>query len=79
MDISEFSSPYYAGDGYEVQAIKNDKAAFFSMWSFPDDDNERHTISLMISSHVMVVLSYEDVELKEISDQQAKAKEIDDL
>ena len=36
----KFMSPYYEGDGYEEQAIRAGKGLIFSIWSFPNKEED---------------------------------------
>lgn len=51
-----FISPYYEGDGYEMSAIRRDKAAFISFFECGDKGN----ITVEITSNERVVITYED-------------------
>lgn len=51
-----FDSPYYEGDGYEMQAVKLDKCAYASFW----DDMEDGNIMISIEKYVQIKVSYED-------------------
>jgi hypothetical protein len=53
-----FSSPYYEGDGYELNAIENEKGSWISLWfdmtSFPNLN-----VSVEIKGSGLVVVLYE--------------------
>jgi len=66
-DYKFFSSPYYDGDGYELQALYVDKCFWTSAWN----DTNQNTISLELVSYErgisLTLISYENkigVELK---------------
>ena len=54
----EFYDPYYLGDGYELQALDNDKCQWIRIWSdmalYPN-----LTIAVEISKSAMVLVTYE--------------------
>lgn len=52
-----FSNPYYEGDGYELQAVKNEKCTYFTTWELVGG-----AISLQISGTdgCRLVIQYED-------------------
>lgn len=50
-----FSKPYYEGDGYEMQALRNEKCFYYTYW-----DNIDGIISIEISSYENIKFSYED-------------------
>lgn len=50
-----FSKPYYEGDGYELQALKNDKCTYATYFKLKEG-----YISVAISSPGCIEISYED-------------------
>lgn len=52
-----FATPYYAGDGFEDQAIKLGKALFIATWGVDEDQTE--TLWIRISDNLTVIVSYE--------------------
>lgn len=50
-----FSDPYFEGDGYELQAISNEKCSYFTYW-----ESDLGIISLKISKFKQVCAQYED-------------------
>lgn len=50
-----FKKPYYEGDGYELQAIKNDKCTYMSIWK-----TKNGIISIGISTTIEIVIDYGD-------------------
>jgi len=76
-----FSSPYQEGDGYELQAIQNEKCRYLTIWEL-----EGGSIALQISESCRLVIQYEDKtnmkkmqkENKEVKQEQNK-KMLDDL
>lgn len=59
-DVFQFTSPYYAGDGYEQQAIKLEKAKIYAVWGT--------YLSLEITKALTIGISYESPEWKAESD-----------
>lgn len=51
-----FSSPYYEGDGYEMQAVKLDKCGYASFW----DDMQDGSILISIEKYAQIKVSYQD-------------------
>jgi hypothetical protein len=65
---TEFMKPYYDGDGYEMTAIRNDKANYFARW----DNGVWIEIS---STSVAVNIHYENLILSDLKKQeQAKQR-----
>jgi hypothetical protein len=64
-----FLKPYYEGDGYEMQAVANDKTNYVSFWFGKDNTN----VSVSISKFKSVLISYENAKLIEV-DIQEKAE-----
>jgi hypothetical protein len=56
---SNFKSPYYEGDGYEMSAIELDKCDFTAYWLNKDN----LSLSIQISKWKQVRLSYENDKL----------------
>ena len=50
-----FSKPYYEGDGYELQALRNDKCSYSTFWEM-----ENGAITVEMSSTERIAISYED-------------------
>jgi hypothetical protein len=55
-DYSFFSNPYEAGDGYEMTAVKLEKAIFSAYWF----KRENTTIAISISKYKQVEITYEN-------------------
>lgn len=55
-DYHFFSSPYYEGDGYEMQAVRLEKCNYLCFWNNMEEGNIM--ISIMKSSRISV--SYQD-------------------
>jgi len=72
--VEIFKTPYYEGDGYETQAIKNEKATFESFWR-----NGKNTISLEITKDVEVMICYIDIYLGKVAAEKEDAKNSNDL
>lgn len=63
---NSFLKPYYEGDGYELQAIANDKSNYASFWFGKDNAN----ISVKISKFKMITITYENAKLVEVNDKE---------
>lgn len=70
-----FDSPYYNGDGYELQAIRKKKAHFMSVWNFKEDSS----ITLVIGDDTLIYVLYTDTKLNAIAEARKKAVESNDL
>jgi hypothetical protein len=60
-----FKEPYYEGDGYEIQAVSNEKVVFSSYWFL---ENENLNVALCISQFNQINIIYENqanVDIKE--------------
>ncbi len=68
-----FLSPYYEGDGYELSAIRNNKAFFFTKWELSEGN-----INIMISKDNILV-SYSDNANKTLNDQEERNKSLNDI
>jgi len=68
-----FKEPYYEGDGYELQALRVDKAVYFYSWDVPGG-----SISVRLRSYQygisQVHISYENIEASKI-DTEEKSKQ----
>jgi hypothetical protein len=62
-----FSSPYYEGDGYEMQAVEKDKCTYSSFWSHI----EGASYSVEITKYRQVKITYENDELFKLKDKEA--------
>ena len=62
-----FSSPYYDGDGYEMQAVENEKCTYSSYWS----NLEGASYSVEITKYRQVKITYENDELFKLKDKEA--------
>lgn len=63
----KFYEPYYEGDGYEIQALNNDKCEYIKIWG-EMVDYPNLTIGVEIGSQGMIMVSYEvksNIELHE--------------
>lgn len=69
-----FSSPYYEGDGYEMQAVRLDKCNYFS--SFHPQNG---VIYIEISKYQQVKIAYEDAANTVIMDSEKAEAVIDDI
>lgn len=62
-----FSSPYYDGDGFEMQAVEKDKCTYSSFWSHI----EGASYSIEITKYKQVKITYENDELFKLKDKEA--------
>lgn len=58
-----FISPYYEGDGDEIDAVKNEQCTFAIYWKLPNG-----IISVIISKYLQVGIIYSDTQNSEIED-----------
>ena len=68
-----FADPYYEGDGYEMQALRNEKCFYFSTFNFYNCK-----IGIYIVGN-KVQLLYQDSKGKSINQQEENANAYDDL
>ena len=68
-----FADPYYEGDGYEMQALENEKCFYFSTFNFYNGK-----IGIYIVGN-KVQLLYQDSKGKSINQQEENANAYDDL
>ena len=69
-----FSSPYYEGDGYELQALRMDKCTYASYFSTPVGD-----IGLEMTDDKCIRVSYEDaanVKIRRVEKERAVSSDI---
>lgn len=64
-----FSTPYYLGDGYELQALRLEKCSYSAYWF----DKENTNISVEMSKYEQVNMTYENEKLIKI-----RAKEVEE-
>lgn len=69
-----FSKPYYEGDGYELQALRNDKCTYASFF-----ENSVGYISVRLRSSECLGLDYEDKVNSEISAKEKKSSALDEI
>jgi len=62
-----FSSPYYDGDGYEMQAVEKEKCTYSSYWS----NLAGASYSVEITKYRQVKITYENDELFILKDKEA--------
>lgn len=62
-----FSNPYYEGDGYEMQAVENEKCTYSSYWS----NLEGASYSVEITKYRQVKITYENDELFRLKDKES--------
>lgn len=59
---AKFISPYYLGDGYELQAVDQEKTSFYHLWL----DVQGMNLVVEISKYKQVKLAYENVKMMEV-------------
>ena len=69
--FENFESPYYAGDGYEDQAIKLEKATFFTMWKKEALGGDS-LMGLSITPQLAVSVEYESPRWSVVAKKRAK-------
>lgn len=65
---AKFITPYYSGDGYELQAVELEKTDFHNYWFRRDN----LTIGVEISKHKQVKLIYENNIMMELKNKEQK-------
>lgn len=69
-----FSTPYYDGDGYELQALKNDKCTYSSYFTI-----EKGILHIKIDSSNCIYISYEDKINAELQREEKNSSDLDDI
>lgn len=69
-----FSTPYYEGDGYELQALKNDKCTYSTYFK-----TEKGTLNVAITSSGNLSLGYEDKINTEIQTEEKNNADLNDI
>lgn len=69
-----FSSPYYEGDGYELQALRNDKCTYSSFFA-----TEKGILSVSIISSGRLSLVYEDKINTSLMNTEKESSVLDDI
>lgn len=64
-----FRNPYYEGDGYEMTAVKVEKAVYSSYWVKKDSN---YAISLTITKYTQVRISYENLKNSDLEESESK-------
>lgn len=72
--FSFFSEPYYEGDGYEMQAIRNEKCTYFSGYH-----TQEGIISVDISKYQQIKIAYEDSANTTLMDREKEDAVINDI
>lgn len=75
IDLENFKSPYYRGDGLEERALRINKAFFSAHWFFSD----KNEIFLTITPNLDVALKYTNKEAEEELDQEKQKKNLSDF
>lgn len=70
-----FESPYYLGDGYELQAVRMEKCFFLQVWN-ANDKFPNQTLAVRINKGLYVSLVYENDTM--MLQKETEQKEIDD-
>lgn len=69
-----FSTPYYEGDGYELQALKNDKCTYSTYFK-----TDKGTLNVAITSSCCISLGYEDKINTEIQTEEKNNADLNDI
>ncbi|KAA6319207.1 hypothetical protein EZS27_030871 [termite gut metagenome] len=69
-----FSKPYYEGDGYELQALKNEKCSYRTRWNLKEGK-----VMVHISSDCKIPFVYMDNINRKIYDSECQSKVQDDI
>ena len=72
-----FSSPYYKGDGYELQALRNDKCHYFFIWEVTNGALSVRLQYLLGNYYLTMV--YEDAINQAIRDNEKEKAAYDDI
>lgn len=72
--FSFFSDPYYEGDGYEMQAVRNEKCTYYSGYHIQEGN-----ISVEISKYQQIKIAYEDSINTTIMDKEKEDAVINDI
>ena len=72
--FSFFSDPYYEGDGYEMQAVRNEKCTFFSGYHIQEG-----IICVDISKYQQIRIAYEDATNTTLMDREKEDAVINDI
>ena len=76
-DFKFFSSPYYEGDGYELQALRNDKCHYYFAWQL---ENGVISVSLQyLVGKYYIRYAYEDAINQDRRDTEKESKALDDI
>lgn len=72
-----FSEPYYKGDGFELQALRNDKCHYICVWEVPFGNIGIQLVSL--GSSYYVTMGYEDIMNMELKNLEEEKKALDEI
>lgn len=73
-----FSDPYYEGDGYELQALYNEKCSYFSSWTFETGYVYMRIRSFQYGSGFIAIM-YEDLINGDLSSKEKHQETVKDL
>jgi hypothetical protein len=79
IDIENYTSPYYKGDGYEETALAVKKADITSIWEFDNKSKIVLTLIHIQASGINLLLSYINEPLYDQSQSKQQASNLDDL
>lgn len=66
-DFYFFKSPYYNGDGYELQAIRLNKGTAKTYWNRPIGDGDNAIVSCEVTPMMSLRVTYQHVEIADIA------------
>ena len=69
-----FEEPYYKGDGYELQALRNGKCNYVSFFK-----TDKGTIMIEMSREERLRLTYEDKINAELQNKEKTSRNLDDI
>ncbi len=69
-----FSSPYYEGDGYELQALRNEKCTYFTYF-----ERSNGLIAIQLTGSVRLSISYEDSANAELKESERTSSALNDI
>lgn len=72
--IERFYSPYYEGDGYELQALRLDKCSYTSYYDLPNG-----SVMLSMNDDASLILYYSDKEGNALNEREDRMNAMSDL
>jgi hypothetical protein len=74
QSTKNFTLPYNDGDGKEIEAIKSEKAEYFTVWEDKNNNTSIETKIVKIDPALLVSISYQNAELEDIAIKRNAAK-----